>query len=189
MEMPMEFKDQKSEYICNNLGIVRNLISVLPDSINRIDVLAQNVEGGDMPKRCRALLFSNDGKNIAIIGRERDGCSYAVLPGGGVEGADFNAIDTVNRELYEELSIKADQFTVYEEEAIEMEPDVWVFLAVANDKNIELSLGDDSPEAFRNGNSERGFYYPVWLPVENLASLNLRPYHFRDAIAEAISKQ
>jgi len=160
---------------------LQGFLNVLPGNIRRID---SNTIRTEKPLRCRALLFSDDGQNIALIGRERNGISYTVLPGGGVEDEDSDAISAVQRELQEELSVEKSDIAVYDEEALETEPGVWVFLAKAKHPDIVLMLGE-GPEQERNGKTERGLYLPGWLPLKNFSSVNLMPYEFRNAVAEA----
>jgi 8-oxo-dGTP pyrophosphatase MutT (NUDIX family) len=154
----MEQIENKSETDNIQFAHMERFLSVLPSNIRRIDSLTIR---GDRPLRCRALFFSNDGQQIALIGRKRNGISYAVLPGGGVEDDDSDAISTVHRELQEELSVRQDDIVVYDNEALEIEPGVWVFLVKAKHPNIILQLGD-GPEQEINGKTERGHYFPGW---------------------------
>ena len=178
----MEHVKNNTEAEINQLEHIQRFLDALPDNIRRVNSTSILTE---KPLRCRALLFSQDGQNIALIGRERNGISYAVLPGGGVEEEDSDAISTVQRELQEELSVGHDDIAIFESEALEIEPGVWVFLARAQHPDIVLQLGE-GPEQERNGTTERGLYMPGWLPLKNFSSVNLMPYEFRNAVAEAV---
>lgn len=178
----METIQRNPEIEDGHFDFIRKFLEDLPSTIKKVDAQSIHTE---RPQRCRALLFSSNSQNIALIGRERSESSYAVFPGGGVEPEDIDAVATVRRELKEELSIDPDDITIYEETALEIEPGVWAFLAIANHSDVELRLGD-GPELKRNGISDRGSYNPIWLPLKDFSTINLMPYEVRDAVAQAI---
>lgn len=177
----MEAMQKNPEIEDNHFDFIRIFLKNLPYTVKRVNTQSVRTE---KPQRCRTLLFSNDNQSIALIGRERNDSRYAVFPGGGVEAEDINAVATIQRELKEELSINPEDIAIYEDAALEIEPGVWALLAVANHSDIELRLGD-GPELERNGTPERGSYSPIWLPLENFSTINLMPYEFRDAVAQA----
>ncbi len=165
----------------DRFSFIRDLVKNFPGDavrISRQEILTNR------PNRCRVLLFSMDDNSVALMGRQRGGDSYIVLPGGGVEDYDSDPTMTVVRELLEEFSIDPVDIDIYGNEALELEPGVWVFLAKTNKENVELRLG--SPESERNGTPESGYYQPEWFSLDRVSSENIVPTEFKEKMLQAL---
>lgn len=113
-----------------------------------------------------AAIIVQEGK-IALIKRIREGETYYVFPGGGIE-EDETAEEATKREVYEELGvhIEVEQLIV----KVEYKGTEYYFNARITDgvfgsgKAAEFELKD------------RGSYIPLWLPIHELEEVNIKPY-------------
>ncbi|KEK22242.1 NUDIX hydrolase [Bacillus gaemokensis] len=111
---------------------------------------------------------------IALIKRIRNNEVYFVFPGGGIEEYETPEEATI-REVYEELGVHVEiqkLVTKYEYNGTQF---------FYHTRIISGVFGTGNGEEFKS--IERGEYLPVWIPLKELLSLNVKPYK----VAEIIS--
>ncbi|WP_134111362.1 NUDIX hydrolase [Kribbella pratensis] len=128
--------------------------------------------------RAGVVLLTDQG--IAAIERVRDGRTYYVLPGGQVEEGESPA-ETARREIYEELGLLVKIRSVV---AVVHFGDSTQHYFCADVIGGEFGTGD-GPEMTSPAESERGSYRAVWLPLPELAGLDLRPRPITAALVAA----
>jgi len=135
------------------------------------------------PKRCRAIIFNPDGTKVLGIKRKRpDREEYVVYPGGGVEEYDATAMDTVRRELSEELGIDPNQ-TPLTGTVIELNSE-YFYIGIAKEEFKNLVVG--GPEATHDV-AVSGTYEPGWFYVHELADINFQPHEINTLILKSVN--
>ena len=126
------------------------------------------VASAALAERARVIIV-RDGA-IALIERRRAGRRYYVLPGGGVEPGETPEIAAA-REAREELGVTV---AVGREVASFLREGTvqHVFLAVPTGGRFGSGTG---PE-MRGERAGRGSYRAVWLPLDRLSRVELRPH-------------
>ncbi|MFD7157652.1 NUDIX domain-containing protein [Kribbella sp. NPDC059898] len=114
--------------------------------------------------RAGVVLLTADG--LAAIERVRGGSTYHVLPGGQVEDGE-SAAEAARREVYEELGLLV---KIRDAVAVVHFGDSTQRYFTADVIGGEFGTGD-GPE-FQPG---VGGYRPVWLPLTELTTRDLRP--------------
>ncbi|MBP3971002.1 NUDIX domain-containing protein [Bacillus sp. WL1] len=111
-------------------------------------------------------IIVQEGK-IALIKRIRGGETYYVFPGGGIEEGE-TLEEATKREAYEELGVHIKVGNLIAQ--VEYKGTQYYFNAhiiggvFASSKAEEFELKD------------RGSYIPVWLPIQELEEVNIKPY-------------
>ncbi|KAB2460528.1 NUDIX domain-containing protein [Bacillus sp. CH126_4D] len=115
--------------------------------------------------RGRAIIVQ-EGK-IALIKRIREGETYYVFPGGGIEEGE-TAEEATKREIYEELGvhIKLEHLIA----KVEYQGTEYYY----NAHIIGGVFGSGKAEEFEL--KDRGIYIPLWLPIHELEKVNIKPY-------------
>lgn len=151
------------EYLHGTYGTACNYLKRYGFISDDVDALrARLVEG----VRVRAGAFVRRDGRLAIVGRRRDGQSYSVVPGGGVEPGETCAEAAV-REVSEELGIRCE---VREPAALRLNfPGSVQLFYEATTTDTTLSLG--GPEAVRQ--NKDNVYEPRW--ADPLTIDDLRP--------------
>ncbi|HFJ9439830.1 MULTISPECIES: NUDIX domain-containing protein [Bacillus] len=113
-----------------------------------------------------AAIIVQEGK-IALIKRIREGETYYVFPGGGIEEGE-TAEEATKREAYEELGvhIKVEHLIA----KVEYRGTEYYF----NARIIGGVFGSGKAEEFEI--KDRGIYIPLWLPIHELEEVNIKPY-------------
>ncbi|TPV44738.1 NUDIX hydrolase [Bacillus dicomae] len=106
---------------------------------------------------------------IALIKRIREGETYYVFPGGGIEEA-------TKREAYEELGIHIKVGNLITK--VEFKGKEYYF----NTHIIGGVFGSGKAEEFEL--KDRGSYVPLWLPIQELEKVNIKPYEVVESILE-----
>ena len=105
---------------------------------------------------------------MVLVERRRDGLHYFVVPGGGVEpGESFE--QAAVREAREELGIE-----------VALDGPSWK-LAFGG-RHVYFSArvaGGEVSERFFDEQKDAGMYRPVWVPLGELASIDVRPPELR----------
>ncbi|QCR33902.1 NUDIX domain-containing protein [Lysinibacillus sp. SGAir0095] len=107
-------------------------------------------------------------KKIALIKRIRDGMVYYVFPGGGIEKGETPE-EATKREAFEELGVSIivkDCFAEVSYNGIQ-----YFFIADI----IEGKIGDGQGEEYTDSARNRGVYQPMWVEINDLLSLDIRP--------------
>ena len=69
--------------------------------------------------RCRCILLNKEQDSVAMVKRIREGMDvYYVFPGGGVENEDKDFIDTMYREIKEEVGLEKENIELIKEHVI-----------------------------------------------------------------------
>lgn len=131
--------------------------------------------------RARAILMQND--CIALIKRRRDGHTYYVFPGGGVEEGETPE-QAVIREAHEELGLHIQVEKLVAEITFHGGLQLY-YLA----RNLGGEFGSGTgPEMVGDYPPERGTFKPVWVPLSQLFKLNIIPASVASLIAHARSE-
>ncbi|MCC2377300.1 NUDIX domain-containing protein [Bacillus wiedmannii] len=111
-------------------------------------------------------IIVQEGK-IALIKRIREGETYYVFPGGGIEEGE-TAEEATKREIYEELGvhIKVEHLIA----KVEYKGTEYYFNAYI----IDGVFGSGKAEEFKM--KDRGSYIPLWLPMHELEKVSIKPY-------------
>jgi len=121
-----------------------------------------------------SIILIEKGK-VALIKRIREGVTYYVFPGGGIE-EDETPETAAKREAFEELGVK-----VHVKDCIvklNFNGTQYFFLGEITDGVI----GTGNGEEYSNSDRGRGTYEPVWVKIEALSTLDVRPKEAADKI-------
>ncbi|KPB06297.1 NUDIX hydrolase [Bacillus sp. CHD6a] len=118
--------------------------------------------------RNRGSVVLVEDQKIALIKRNRGDSVYYVFPGGGIEDGETPQ-EAAKREAQEELGVTV---TINECIAtVEFEGTQYFFLA----EIIAGVFGTGKGEEYTNCNSNRGTYLPMWIEINQLSSINVKP--------------
>ncbi|MDN4606444.1 NUDIX hydrolase [Sporosarcina highlanderae] len=118
-----------------------------------------------MRNRGTAVIIKED--MVAVIQRIRDGTEYYVFPGGGIEDGESPEEATV-REAMEELGVQIEIQTLIG--TVNNNGTQHFFLSTIVGGTFGAGKGEEY-EADRN----RGIYKPMWIPIDKLEMLDVRP--------------
>ncbi|PES97607.1 DNA mismatch repair protein MutT [Bacillus cereus] len=119
-----------------------------------------------------AAIIVRDGK-IALIKRVRDDEIYYVFPGGGIEEGETSE-EATKREVYEELGVHIEVkrlITKVKYEGTEYYYETYITDGV---------FGSGKGEEFKH--TDRGCYIPLWIPINELENVNIKPYEMVESI-------
>lgn len=119
-----------------------------------------------MRDRCSVVIVEN--KKVVLIQRIRDGSVYYVFPGGGIENGETPE-DGAKREALEELGVEVKVNECISE--VEYNGTQYFFLSEIIAGTIGTGLGEE----YTDGNRNRGTYSPMWIEIERLSSIDVRP--------------
>ena len=119
-----------------------------------------------MRDRCSVVIVEN--KKVVLIQRIRDGSVYYVFPGGGIENGETPE-DGAKREALEELGVEVKVNECISE--VEYNGTQYFFLSEIIAGTIGTGLGEEYTDENRN----RGTYSPMWIEIERLSSIDVRP--------------
>ncbi|MBK3493641.1 NUDIX domain-containing protein [Viridibacillus sp. YIM B01967] len=119
-----------------------------------------------MRNRGSVVLVENN--KVGLIKRNRNGSVYYVFPGGGIEEGE-NPETGAKREAFEELGVKVNVNECIAK--VKFNGIQYFFLA----EIIEGSFGTGQGEEYTDENRNRGTYQPMWVDIENLLSIDVRP--------------
>ncbi len=118
--------------------------------------------------RSRAVIIRNH--HIALIKRQRDGHTYYVIPGGGMETGETPE-QTAIRESREELGLTISIERLLAR-VVFRGREQFYFRAKVTGGHFGTGKG---PEMTGKYPAERGTYTPVWMPMKDLERINLFP--------------
>ncbi|WP_155591827.1 NUDIX hydrolase [Lysinibacillus cavernae] len=119
-----------------------------------------------MRNRSSVVIVENN--MVALIRRERNGKVYYVFPGGGIKENE-KPEDAARREALEELGV-----IVKVEECIaqvEFNGNQYFFLS----EIVGGEFGTGQGEEFTDKYKDRGTYLPVWIGIEKMLSMDVKP--------------
>lgn len=119
-----------------------------------------------MRDRGSVVLLENN--KVGLIKRINEGSVYYVFPGGGIEEGETPETGT-KREALEELGVKIKVIDCIAK--VEFNGTQYFFLA----KIIEGTFGTGQGKEFTDENRGRGTYLPVWVNIEELSSIDIKP--------------
>ena len=119
-----------------------------------------------MRDRGSVVLIENN--KVALIKRVRNGLVYSVFPGGGLEEGE-DPSTCAKREALEELGVKVKINECLAK--VDFHGTQYFFLA----ERIGGTFGTGQGEEFTSQNRERGTYIPVWVNIEKLPLLDVKP--------------
>ncbi len=117
-----------------------------------------------MRNRGSVVLIQNH--EVALIRRNWNGKIYYVFPGGGIEKGETPK-QAAKREAYEELGVQVsigDLLTILDSKGKQ-----YYFYADI----VSGEFGTGQGEEFSN--TYRGTYEPLWVPIKDFPSLDIRP--------------
>ncbi|WP_430787332.1 NUDIX hydrolase [Virgibacillus flavescens] len=121
-----------------------------------------------MVRRDRGSVVLIENKKVALIKRIKNGSVYYVFPGGGIERGE-SLEDGAKREAFEELGVEIKINECLAE--IEFNGTQYFFLS----EIIGGTFGTGNGEEYIDEDSERGTYLPMWVDIERLSFLEVKP--------------
>jgi 8-oxo-dGTP diphosphatase len=118
--------------------------------------------------RYRSAVVIVENNKVALIKRIRDGSIYYVFPGGGIEDGEAPA-DGAKREALEELGVEVNVNECISE--VEYNGTQYFFLS----EIVSGTFGTGQGEEFTDDKRDRGTYLPVWVNINELQSIDVRP--------------
>jgi 8-oxo-dGTP diphosphatase len=118
--------------------------------------------------RDRASVVIVENNRVGLIKRIRKGSVYYVFPGGGIENGE-TPVDGAKREAMEELGVEVKVNDCIAE--IEFNGTQYFFLS----EIIDGEFGTGQGEEYIDENRDRGTYLPMWVDLDNLSSIDVKP--------------
>lgn len=107
-------------------------------------------------------------KKIGLIKRIREGSVYYVFPGGGIKDGETPE-ESAKREALEELGIEIKLKACIAK--VTFNGTQYFFLA----EIIKGMFGTGKGEEYSDFNRDRGTYLPIWIDIERLAAIDVKP--------------
>jgi 8-oxo-dGTP diphosphatase len=119
-----------------------------------------------MRNRGSAILI--EGSRVALIKRVKADCIYYVFPGGGIKEGETPE-DATKREAYEELGVQINIKEYFG--TVDYNGTQYYFLADI----VSGVFGSGQGEEILNFEGDRGIYKPMWVEINTLSTINVRP--------------
>ncbi|MBE4909805.1 NUDIX domain-containing protein [Bacillus luteolus] len=118
--------------------------------------------------RDRGSVVIVDNEKVGLIQRIRDGSIYFVFPGGGIESGETPE-ECAKREAFEELGVvvKINECIA----KVEFNGTQYFFLS----EIVNGTFGTGQGEEYIDEKGDRGTYVPVWVDIEKLSSIDVKP--------------
>ena len=123
------------------------------------------------PARARVVIVE-DGR-VALIKRLREGRTYYLFPGGGVEAGETPEEAAV-REAHEELGVDVELGEPRYEEDFDRSRFVYFDARIVGGE-FGTGLWPDHAERDAEARERSGTHEPVWVPIDQLDGLDVRP--------------
>jgi 8-oxo-dGTP pyrophosphatase MutT (NUDIX family) len=108
-------------------------------------------------------------EQVALIQRQRSSTVYFLFPGGKVEPGEMEEAAAI-REAMEELGVRVELQGLVAKRI--SEPQQVFFSATITGGEFGSGTGEELSSGIE---SDRGSYTPVWLPLDRLADVDVRP--------------
>jgi 8-oxo-dGTP diphosphatase len=118
--------------------------------------------------RDRASVVIVENNRVGLIKRIREGSVYYVFPGGGIENGEA-PVEGAKREALEELGVEVKVNNCIAE--VEFNGTQYFFLS----EIIDGVFGTGQGVEYIDKNRDRGTYLPMWVDLENLSSIDVKP--------------
>ena len=118
------------------------------------------------------MVIVDDGR-VALIKRIRAGKTYYLFPGGGVEGGETPEQAAI-REAHEELGVAVELGEPRFEEDFDRSRFVYFDARIVGGE-FRTGLWPDHAERDAKARERSGNHEPVWIPVDELEGLDVRP--------------
>lgn len=128
--------------------------------------------------RAAAIILQNN--EIALIERNRNGQVYYLFPGGQVEEGE-SQIETVVREVREELGFEVTVGPLIAEIIFKGKSQFYYLVEIVSG---EFGTGT-GVEMLGLVPSEYGTYTPIWIPIDGLLNLDIRPRVVADLVVQS----
>jgi 8-oxo-dGTP diphosphatase len=118
--------------------------------------------------RDRGSVVIVDNEKVGLIQRIRDGSIYFVFPGGGIESGETPE-ECAKREALEELGVvvKINECIAQ----VEFNGTQYFFLS----EIVNGTFGTGQGEEYIDEKRDRGTYLPLWVDIEKLLSIDVKP--------------
>ncbi|WP_029425299.1 NUDIX hydrolase [Alkalibacillus haloalkaliphilus] len=118
--------------------------------------------------RNRGSVVIIEDQKVVLIKRVREGSVYYVFPGGGIEEGETPE-EAAKREAFEELGVEVRVSECLDK--VTYKGTQYFFLS----KIISGTIGSGKGEEYTDLNRNRGTYEPLWVGLNRLSSLNVKP--------------
>lgn len=129
--------------------------------------------------RNRGSIILIEKGRVALIRRVFEGVTYYVFPGGGIEQGETPET-AAGREAFEELGVKVSVKDCFAK--LNLNGTQYFFLG----EILEGVIGTGNGEEYSNKNRNRGTYEPMWVEMEALSKLDVRPKEVAEKIQSFI---
>jgi 8-oxo-dGTP diphosphatase len=123
--------------------------------------------------RGSAIIIEN--KKVALIKRVRDGVTYYVFPGGGIEDGETPKAAT-EREAYEELGVSINVKECFD--IVQYNGTQYFYIA----NIVAGTFGTGIGEEYQDTKRDRGTYCPVWMDIKDVMDHDIRPSQVAEKI-------